>query len=306
MAASKLTALTLATTTNIDMQSRLYIVRDLSGTPTSTQIILGDLMARTVHLMNVRLTLTSGQAVTVTDVTGGTSVYVTPVPGLVPIVRLYTGSAWTLVDFSELTLSLTGKTSNCYDIFLQWAAGAATVTSIAWTNTTTRATNLILQDNVYVAQGDSTKVYVGTVYLPSTGTCDDSYVRRGVWNYYNRRLRPFTKTYTKGGSSSYTTAAWRQYDGSSSAKVDIVTGVTEDVVSASVGGDAQGGAGYLAVGINSTTGQAPAVRSAGTLNSSAVEQDFFANPGLYNLNITEFGATGFTSTTATIQGFMMG
>lgn len=305
MAPSKLTSLASTSGDLIDSDSRIYIVNNTSGTPASKQITLATLSAKIFHAMACRVSLTSNTPVTTGDVTNATTVYITPVVGQHPFVSLWYSSAWQTLEFTQKSVSLSGLASNCYDVFLEISGGSIVASLIAWTNTTTRATALITQDGILMATSTN-KVYVGTIYLHATGQCDDADARRGVWSFYNRKIRRLAKTYNKSGSASYTTASWRQYEANSGAQVQHVYGYQEDFAYASIGGDAQGGSGYLALGLNSTTGQAPAVRSSATLNSGATDQVYLPNLGLNTLYMTEFGATGFTSGSATIEGYMLG
>jgi len=258
------------------------------------------------HPMACRLSLTTGVPVTTSDVTNATTVYFTPVIGQHPFVSLWDSAAFRAVEFTEKSVSLSGLASNCYDAYLELVSGVVTASLVAWTNTTTRATSVIKQNGILM--GNSTnKVYIGTIYLHATGQCDDADARRGVWNFYNRKIRRTYKQYNKSGSASYTTGSWRQYEANSGAQVQHVYGQQEDFAYASIGGDSQGGNGYLALGINSTTGAAAAIRSAqATLNSACSDQVYLPQLGLNTLYMTEFGASGWSSGSAIIQGHFLG
>ena len=97
---------------------------------------------------------------------------------------------------------------------------------MAWTNGTTRATGLILQNGVYVKAGTTTRRYHGTFYTTSTTTTEDSVAKRLLWNYYHRvprvlrRLEP-TSTW------DYTTATVRQARALTANQVELVVGVAE-------------------------------------------------------------------------------
>ncbi len=309
MAPTKLTALSTAFGNVIDTNSRVYVVRDVAGTPQSVQMTLGGMLGAMTHPMGVRLTLTSNAQVTTTDVTNATTLYITPAFGQHGFVSLWysSSSAWVILEFAQKSISLSGLASNCYDVTLELNTGTGAIDTAltAWTNVSTRATSLTEQNGLLMLSGTS-KVYIGTIYLHSTGQCDDSDARRGVWNYYNRKMRRLYKFYNKPGSASYTTGAWRQYDNVTSTMVQHVQGWLEDCAFYSLGGDAQGGSGYLAIGLNSTTGNAPAVRDAGTLNSGGISQVYYPQVGLNTIYMTEYGAAGFSSASAALQGFIMG
>jgi len=177
-----------------------------------------------------RLTATSGTPVTTGDVAGATAIYFTPYGG--NRIALYDGTAsWHIRTFSEITISLVGLTaSRPYDIFAYDNAGTVTIETLAWTNATTRATALTLQNGVYVKSGATTRRYLGTVYInASGGQTDDTYTKRYIWNYYNRVVRGLRRL-EDANSWTYTTAAWRQANASSANQVDVVIGVNETIV----------------------------------------------------------------------------
>lgn len=177
-----------------------------------------------------RLTLTSGTPVTTSDVTAATNVYWTPYKG--KYVALYDGaSAWVMRAFVETTLALGTVTSGLpYDIFAYDNAGTLALEKLAWTNGTTRATALTLQDGVLVKTGATTRRYLGTIYTTSTTTTEDSLLNRFVWNYYNRRPRHLLRRETTS-TWTYTTATWRQANASASNQVALVIGVDDSLVS---------------------------------------------------------------------------
>jgi len=83
-----------------------------------------------------------------------------------------------------------------YDVFCYYD-GTPKLALVVWTKWNTRATALTTQDSVYVKDGDATWRYVGTILIDRAGgACTDSVTNRGVWNYYNRVLRPMYATHT--------------------------------------------------------------------------------------------------------------
>lgn len=173
-----------------------------------------------------RLTLTTATPVTTSDVTGATTIYFTPYLG--NLLALYDGSTkWTVYPFTEFSLAL-GTLTNAlpYDVFAYDNAGTPTMEFTAWTNATTRATALVLQNGVLSKTGALTRRYLGTFYTTATTTTEDSMAKRFVWNYYNRVKRPMrvleaTDTWT------YSTDTWRQTNASSANQLDFVLGVAE-------------------------------------------------------------------------------
>jgi hypothetical protein len=205
-----------------------------------------------------RLTLTSGTAVTTNDVTAASTIYFTPYKG--NLISLYNGSVWVLNSFTEVSLSLTGFTNgNCYDIFIYNNAGTITLTSVAWTSNILRATNLTLQNGVYVLSGDTTKLYLGTIYMSATSQTQDAYNGRYVWNYYNRISKGMK--YISNSNWTYSSSTIRQANASTSYQLNFVVGVLEDTIRAKIStvvyDPASGQSQYtLGFGTNSTTAYA--------------------------------------------------
>jgi hypothetical protein len=171
-------------------------------------------------ICNGRLTLESGVPISTTDQTAKTSVYFTPYGG--NRIAIYDGTRWELYTFSELTLALGTLTSDKnYDVFIYDNAGTLTLElSSAWTNDTTRADALALQDGIPVKSGATTRRHLGTIRTTSTTTTEDSGGgtttqvggKRFLWNRYNqvpRQLEVFDAT----DSWSYTTGTWRVANG---------------------------------------------------------------------------------------------
>ena len=200
-----------------------------------------------------RLTATSGTAVTTADVTGATSLFFTPYSpwGFAGNIGLYDGSTnWNILPFAELTLALGTITSGLpYDVFAYNNSGAVALRApVAWTNGTTRATALVLQNGVWVKTGATTDRYLGTFYTTSTTQTEDSIAKRYVWNYYNRVERPMIRIETTN-SWAYQSATIRQANGSTSNQVNFVVGVAEVLFVGTVACQAQSAAGGAAISI---------------------------------------------------------
>lgn len=135
-----------------------------------------------------RLTLTSGTPVTTSDVTGATSIYYTPYVS--NVITLWDGYRWRPIEFSEYTLALGTLTSGKpYDVFAYLSSGVLALEMLAWTNDTTRATAITIQDGRYCKSGDKTRLYLGTFYTTATTTTEDSQANRYLWNMYNRAAK---------------------------------------------------------------------------------------------------------------------
>lgn len=182
------------------------------------------------NLNGFRLSLTSGVPVTTSDVTGATSIYLTPYKS--GGIALYSGSQWVLYSSNEVSLALgTITSSKPYDVFAYNNSGVVTLEMLAWTNDTTRATSLSYQDGVLVKSGDATRRYLGSFYTTSTTTTEDSKANRFLWNYYNRVRKDMYREETTA-SWNYTTATIRAANGSVSNRLNFLVGVSEDTINA--------------------------------------------------------------------------
>lgn len=208
-------------------------------------------------LCDGRLTLTSGIAVTTTDVLAAVNVYFTPYKG--NNLALYDGaSTWNTFQFTELSIAVPLTTATVYDVFCYDNTGTPTLELTAWTNTTTRATALVLQNGVYVKSGATTRRYLGTfVTTGVSGQTEDSEANRFLWNYYNRALRAMTAV-DANVSWTYSVAAYRQARASVNNQLNFIIGVAEDIVTAFVQSmfstsTSAFKSGYVGVGLDSTS-----------------------------------------------------
>lgn len=205
-----------------------------------------------------RLTLTSGTPVTVTDVTGATTVWFTPYLG--NAIALFDGVAtWNILSSVELSIALGTDAANLpYDVFAFNNNGTVAIERLVWTSLTARATALTLQNGVLVKSGATTRRYIGTYCTTNTqGQVEDSFLNRFVWNYYNRVERPLRRIETTG-TWTYSTATFRQANASTANQIALVLGVAEELATIRVQADASNSSGTntavaVAVGVNSTT-----------------------------------------------------
>ncbi len=176
------------------------------------------------RLCDGRISVTSGTAIPDADVTAATSIFFVPYNGNRCMV--YDGTAnWVMRTFTELSLSLGSDAINSnYDIFVYDNAGTLALERLAWTNDTARATALALQDGIYVKSGQITRRYLGTYRTTGVlGQTEDSLTKRFVWNHYNRVRRPVRRLEATD-SWAYTTATWRQANGTTSNQINVVVG----------------------------------------------------------------------------------
>lgn len=176
---------------------------------------------------DARLTLTSGVPVTTADVTGASTVYLTPYKG--NQVALYTGARWLLHYLTEIHLDLADLTAGKnYDVFLHNASGTLTLTlSSAWTNDTTRADALAYQDGVRVLASDHTKRLVGTIRATGADTTESSLLHRFVVNEFHSL--PISCSVLKSGDWSYASNTWRYANNDSSARVEFLCGAAAHI-----------------------------------------------------------------------------
>lgn len=185
-----------------------------------------------LSIVEGRLTLTSGLAVTTSDVTAATSVYFTPYRG--NKIHLYNGTTWNMYSFTELTLSVPATTNTMYDVFIYDNAGTLTLEAVAWTNDTTRATTLATQNGVYVKNGTLTKRYLGSFRTTgSSGQTEDSLAKRYLWNYYNRIKRAM-KVVDTTDTWNWSTASFQQANANAANQLDFIIGVSEDIIESKV------------------------------------------------------------------------
>lgn len=253
-----------------------------------------------------RLTATTGVPVPTADVTAGTTLYLTPYKG--NNIALLVSGKWQLFTLAaDLQVSVaSGITANTvYDVFVYSNAGVPTLAVRAWSTDTTRPNNLILNSGIYMCgePGLSAYRYVGTVRMYTAGTpVRDSLVDRGIWNFYNRVPRPFSRT--DSTLHTYTTVAWRVWNGDATQYFSFVQGIQEQGIGISLrcawGGAGVGGMGFLINGEASPESLAFLVLTLGYLVMVAG----FRNPrlGWNYVQVAEIGGTGTQFSSYVLQG----
>lgn len=204
-----------------------------------------------------RLTLTSVTPVTTADVTAAATLYYTPYTG--NKISLYDGTNWLDFISAEISIAVPATTSQMYDVFIYNNAGTPTLELTAWTNDTTRATALTYQNGVLVKTGVLTRRYLGSFRTTTvSGQTEDSIAKRYLWNYYNRILRVMRAVDTTD-TWTYTLATLRQANANTANQLDMVIGVSEDLVQAEAqascnNGGASGGTQIVVgIGLDSTS-----------------------------------------------------
>lgn len=239
----------------------------------------GSSLANFPVLPQGRLTLTSGVAVTTTDVKDATSVYYTPATG--SLVPLFDGSQWRTFTFSELTLpvSVYHGLGGTYDVLLINDAGTLRlVTGPTWlggvraptgdTTDLTSVNGLLVNKTAFTARygaapgnvltaAPKTALYLGSFYVETTGRVSDTTSRRLLFNAYNREPRAL-RVQDPAHSWPYTTAAWRVANNSGFNIVYVLAGlpgvsVDVETVSLPYSTGTNPVAIYTGIGINSQT-----------------------------------------------------
>ena len=204
--------------------------------------------------MGSRLTTESGVPVSTSDRTSQGTIYYTAGQ-----TALFDGTFWSPYSFSERSLVLAVTSGKNYDVFLGLNASVPTLSlSSAWTNDTTRASALALQDGVYVLGSDSTKLYVGTIRASGSNVTEDSAAKRFVWNAYNRVTRNVVAVSSDVSWTYNVPSTFRQANANAANQVAFVTGLVGGSLSLSLSAQMQaplsgGELATVAIGLNSIT-----------------------------------------------------
>ncbi len=200
-----------------------------SGTALFAIVVGGS--SSSARVCEARLTLESGVAVSITDQTAKTTVYFTPHKG--NSIALYDGSNWADHTLAEISVAAPATTDTPFDVFVYDNAGTLTLETVDWTNDTTRATAIVLQDGVYVKSGATTRRYLGTGRTTGvSGQTEDSAGTRYLWNYYNRVKKQLEYYPTTSSWTDAATYTWRQWNADANMLVEFIIGVSEDIVAA--------------------------------------------------------------------------
>ena len=210
----------------------------------------------------LRLSTSSSSPISPPSNTGTATVYAVPYAG--NVVPLWNGVTFVPTACGALSNVLANSTagnagpaaavvSSVYDLVVWNNAGTCTLTrDVAWTNVTTPAAgdafgrvNGVLVNSVAITNGPAAGfgTYLGTIATDAAGVTvtfnptpaaasggptGGAWV--GLWNQYNRlQIGAFAQD--NKATWAYTTATWRQADGSTNNKITFVTGQAEDAVS---------------------------------------------------------------------------
>jgi hypothetical protein len=210
------------------------IILEYDGTSSRWRVTGMSAQSGVTAVNGFRLTPTTAQPIPTADVASASTVYLTP--WLHNEINLYSGGAWKIFKSAEVSLAVTGRTTDLpFDVFAYDNGGVVTLEFLDWTNATTRATALTRQDGRLVKSGDATRLYLGTIRARSATTYSwvtaadgaSAAVKLDLWNYYNRvPIKCFL--YDSTDNHTYTTAVTRQWRATSTYQIDIVNGVQEE------------------------------------------------------------------------------
>lgn len=179
---------------------------------------------------NFRLSLVSATPITTTDATYAAAQSIFAVPYNGNNISLHDGTNWNTYNAPQFSTALGTLTSAVgYDAFCYASSGTPTLEYTAWTNASTRATNLVYQNGVLVKSGDTTRRYLGSFYNPgaknSTVTITNASPCVVTWSSGNHNLpvnAPIVFT-TTGGLPAGLTAGTTYYLASLSATATATT-----------------------------------------------------------------------------------
>lgn len=151
-------------------------------------------------------------------------------------VALYDGTRWKLYTFAEVTLALATAgvaagvlvVDKNYDVFLYDNSGTLTLEALVWTDNTTRATALVLQDGVWCKTGALTRRWVGTFRSKETAATESHERSRLLLSAANQIQLPMfiCPGYIDdnlGTTYSMPLTGWAIANGGVDAKLEFVT-----------------------------------------------------------------------------------
>jgi len=167
-------------------------------------------------LFRSRLTLSATDPAPAADVVGASAATLY----LVPATNYLTdGNNFVVFTADSLSVSLSGiAAGSLYDVFLTGAAGTPALELAAYSRP------LGTLGNVLTKPGDNSRRYLGTIRGQSAGQCEDSALRRFVWNFHNRVRRQLLRQ-ESAGSWTDTTVGYRQANLSTANMVELVAGL---------------------------------------------------------------------------------
>lgn len=280
-----------------------------------------------------RVTLTSGASVTESDVTGAGTIYYTPASN--NLIGIYDGANIISLSFAELSLALDNNAGHTgyhqsgknFDVWAYAVAGVVTIgTGPAWTSDTARGTGagttefevflgrVVNKNSITlrfgtvsgntVAVAARQAVLIGTIRCTADGMTEDSVAKRFVSNAYNTIVRSLKRLETTA-SWTYSTAAWRQANGSASNQVDFVNCLSGRIArvcakTVATTSAATNRTTLVGVGLDRTNGSDGIIQDVlcitGLTVGGAAMYEAYPGLGYHSLKWLEFGAGADTQT----------
>lgn len=232
-----------------------------------------------------RLTLTASTPVTTTDVVGATTIWYAPMTNT--YVSIYNGSALSPTLFTSSTTDTIGlplvlgaswASGFNYDGFIVNDSGTVRFgTGPAWTSDTARGTGIgttelqmfsglwTNKNSITIRYANASTVniaanratYVGTFRTTGAGQVEDSAAKRWVWNCYNQASRVLNNPVETTDSWNYTTAVFRQANANANNQLDVVIGLSGNLLEAEAFSIVSSSVGNIftatGIGVDSTT-----------------------------------------------------
>lgn len=173
------------------------------------------------HPIEGRLTLTSGDPETYTDVTDATTIYYEPYIG--DRISLYntTLSRWENLQFSQISIAVPATTNTNYDMYIYNNAGTITLEAVAWTDDTTRAVALAYLEGMRVKSTETNKLFIGGFRTTGNSGCvSDNPAFRFLCNQYNRIMKRMYKAFNAATWTYGVVGTWRQCNGSTTNQLE--------------------------------------------------------------------------------------
>lgn len=200
-------------------------------------------------------------------------------------------SLWRLVTFTETSIAAPTSTGT-FDVFAVWSSTSAiTLEYQKWNSANSRTSfGLSRVNGVLVLSTDSSRRYLGTVYVETANSLSDTTRQRHIWNMYNRIQRT-AYAYETTASWSYTTASWRASNNTTANRVEFVRGLDEEAVNAILTGKCSNTNGYIGIGRGSSSAD---VSVQGTSYDATVGFCGKVGIGFVALYMLEYGGTSST------------
>jgi hypothetical protein len=273
-----------------------------------------------------RLSLASGQPVTVADVASASAVYLTPCLG--NEMQLWGGSSWSAVSFSEVALALVAahQANKNYTVFAFDDSGTFRIgTGPVWTSDSSAGSGsgtselellhgvAVNKYAITIRNGSDTYTVpaqqarsVGGFRTIAAGITCDTYANRYLSNLHNQTQRAMKRYMPVSTTWIYSDSAWRRMKNESTYAVRMFfvcdgNPTSARVRSALVTNVSVAANAYVGIGVNSTTVNSAVGGFASLVNGTAgvsLEGTFegFVGAGHTELNALEKGAGSYQQT----------